>query len=150
MKKSFGYVLAVIVLSVVAVTGFLLGVYFQKNNVYGQVMNTCLGGNCPTAGYSDTNRIIEIMSDAEKELLSLNDQALYEVVARDQDGIVTSYRIFDSREKGPIALEWMTDAEKMARNLSLDEKIQVLERNEVNETMAYKIIKDDSDILTSY
>lgn len=52
----------------------------------------------------------------------------------------------------PIALEFMTAKEKeeFSINTSTIDKIQVLKRDKDGNVMTYRIIKNDSDILTEY
>ena len=49
-----------------------------------------------------------------------------------------------------IGIEFMTDAEKAEMKISPSLKIQVLERGEDGTVLAYKIIRQDSDIMDKY
>jgi hypothetical protein len=50
----------------------------------------------------------------------------------------------------PIQLEFMTDAEKATFGIPADIKVQVLGRDSEGKMMGYKIIHNDSDIMTKY
>jgi len=52
--------------------------------------------------------------------------------------------------KKPITAEFMTAAEKKALNIDANTKVQVLQRTEDGKIGAYKIINNDSEILTSF
>jgi len=54
------------------------------------------------------------------------------------------------RTPEPIEQEFMTVAEKKALNIGADVKVQVLLRNAEGNITAYKVINNDSDILTSF
>ncbi|MHB8903791.1 MAG: hypothetical protein ACYC40_01650 [Patescibacteria group bacterium] len=49
-----------------------------------------------------------------------------------------------------VKVEFMTDAEKLTMSLPAALKIQVLERDKTGKVTAYKIIRQDSDIMTKY
>lgn len=49
-----------------------------------------------------------------------------------------------------IAVEFMTDAEKEKIGLPTDIKVQVLQRDDKGKISAYKIIYQDSDVITKY
>lgn len=52
----------------------------------------------------------------------------------------------------PIELEFMTEEEKNMLNIAIlpAEKIQVVKRNQTGNSIVYRIIHSDSDILTEY
>lgn len=49
-----------------------------------------------------------------------------------------------------IKVEFMTDAEKLAMKIPATLKIQVLERDKFGKVTAYKIIRQDSEIMTKF
>jgi len=49
-----------------------------------------------------------------------------------------------------VKVEFMADAEKLKMQIPAALKIQVLERNSDGKVTAYKIIRQDSDIMTKY
>jgi len=49
-----------------------------------------------------------------------------------------------------IKVEFMTDAEKLKMSIPADLKIQVLERDKTGKITTYRVIKQDSDIMTKY
>lgn len=52
----------------------------------------------------------------------------------------------------PVELEFMTEEEKNMLNIAVlpTEKIQVVKRDQIGNSMVYRIIRSDSDILTEY
>ncbi len=89
---------------------------------------------------------------AQEEITSLNEYRLgvYEVVSRDDNGEPLGYRLTGSREEEPIELEIMDDLEKAKIGAPMGEKIQVLQRDSSGNVSSYRLIKDDSDIVTKY
>lgn len=93
---------------------------------------------------------VEIMGEAERKELNLYRLGVYEVVSRDESGKIATYRMIDINDEQPIELEFMTEAEKVARGLDITKKIQVLSRDENGLPNAFKILKRDNDYLTKY
>lgn len=91
-----------------------------------------------------------MMTEAEKKALGLDMRANFEVISRNKDGQIASYRGTSTITAQPVALEWMTDAEKIWRRLATSTRVQVLERNSAGEITAFKIIKSDADIVSAY
>lgn len=89
---------------------------------------------------------------SQEEVTSLNEYRLgvYEVVSRDENGEPLVYRLTGSREEEPIELEIMDDLEKAKIGAPMGEKIQVLQRDSSGNVSSYRLIKDDSDIVTKY
>lgn len=97
-----------------------------------------------------SNTTLQLMNDDEKRSLNLYHLGKYEVVSRDANGKVSSYRFVGLKAEEPIDLKLMTDAEKAEKNIAASTKAQVLERDSSGKVAAYKIIKNDSDILKKY
>ena len=93
---------------------------------------------------------VEIMSDDEINSLGIYHLGVYEVVSRDQSGKITNYKLSELKDEKPIDVEFMTDEEKAAKNLSTYYKIQVLDRDKEGNAIAYKIIGKESDVLNRY
>lgn len=90
------------------------------------------------------------MTSEEKQALGLDSRMNFEVIAKDIDGNVTGYRIVEGSEPKPLALELMTDQEKIDKSIPTSTKAQVITRDEEGVVQIYKIITSDSDILTEY
>lgn len=95
-------------------------------------------------------RKIEIMTDDEKNAIGLYHLGVYEVISRDENQNVTSYKLTKLEDEKPISIEFMTEEEKAKKSLYTPEKIQVLQRDKNGEVVAYKIIKSDSDVISRY
>lgn len=91
-----------------------------------------------------------LMTEDEKDVLSLHHLGVYEVVSRNIIGNVASYRFIKMEEPKKINPEFMSDSEKSSRGFSLSTKIQVLKKNALGQALVYKIVKKDSDIITEY
>lgn len=100
---------------------------------------------------SDNTPKYEIMKEEDKEALRLYDKGVFEVIARDNAGQITSYQMTGVEPEKDLSLEYMTEAEMTGLGLlPSDNKIQILRRNSKGVIMAYKIIKNDSDIVKKY
>ncbi len=128
------------------ISSFYAGAYRQKK--YGLLMEKT---QLAMPVNETTKPPLELMNDEDKTALKLNSRGVYEVVARNNDGTVESYRLvrIDS-EVRPVTLEWMIDEEKFQKGLATSTRVQVLERNSQGEISAYKIINEDSEILDKY
>ncbi|MFA6194585.1 MAG: hypothetical protein WC719_02460 [Patescibacteria group bacterium] len=96
------------------------------------------------------NASTEIMTEAEKKALGLNLRVSFEVVSRDNDGRVASYKSVGAIAAQPVGLEWMADADKIRRRMATSTRVQVLERDNAGEITAFKIIQSDADIVQAY
>jgi hypothetical protein len=96
------------------------------------------------------DRNADILSEDEKESLNLYHLGVYKAISRDGNGKVMEYKLIKLKKEEPIAIEIMTDIEKQEIGLSPDIKIQVLQRSQKGEVLVYRLIKNESDILTKY
>jgi len=92
----------------------------------------------------------ELLNQSEIGKLNLYHAGIYEVLSRDKDNNITSYRVIGIKKPQELKLELMTDAEKAAQGVNPSSKIQVLERDESGKVTAYRLIKKDSDIVTEW
>jgi len=132
-------IITILILLLVVLSVYLLKVKLKNN----------------TQGLNNTNKV-EIISESEKNSLGLYHLGVYQVISRDANGKITSYKLVDLKDEQPVALSFMTDAEKekiipsSSPELFSKTKIQVLKRDDQGKVIAYKIIKKDSDIVTKY
>jgi hypothetical protein len=140
-KNKFKILIITIIALLLAVLSvYLLKVKLKNNN---------------TQGLNNTNKV-EIISESEKNYLGLYHLGVYQVISRDANGKITSYKLVYLKDEQPVALSFMTDTEKekiipsSSPELFSKTKIQVLKRDDQGKVIAYKIIKKDSDIVTKY
>lgn len=106
--------------------------------------------NNPAEYFTEVSSKADIMTESERNSIGLYHLGVYEVLSRDENGNPKSYRLISLRDEDPIDLEFMSDAEKSEKLFNKDYKIQVLERDETGKITAYKIIRDESDIVKKY
>lgn len=92
----------------------------------------------------------QVMTEEEKEAFKINPNAEYEVISRDEDGEVATYKIVTPLERLDADIEFMTKEEIREKSLYEEGRYQVLERDDEGKISAYKIIYSDDDIVREY
>lgn len=98
---------------------------------------------------------VETMTEQDKASLHLSHFGKYEVVARDNNGKVTSYKFVGLEKPKPLKLDLMTTEDMKNLGITGDSnagnyKIQVLQRDANGKVLSYHIVGKDSDIVTEY
>lgn len=93
--------------------------------------------------------VMDLLTADEKAMFGLPNIGIYEVVSRNESGLVTDYRLIGMQQPQEIALDLMTDEEKVRFGLQ-NFQVQVLHRNAQGNITAYHIMKDANDIVTAY
>ena len=105
----------------------------------------CLRTN-KTANVSKHNKV-EIMTEQEKTALKLDIHGIYQV-DRDSEGKIKDYNMIAYKEV-EITPRFMSDEEKAKFHFSPEAKVQIIS-TDGDQITAYRIIRNDSDILTRY
>jgi len=92
----------------------------------------------------------DILSQEELNNLGLYHLGIYKIVARDENGQAFSYKFIGLKNAQAIEPEFMSDLEKAEKHISPDIKAQVLERNSTGQVIVYRLINNDSDIVSKY
>ncbi|MFZ4632279.1 MAG: hypothetical protein ACOYL8_03730 [Patescibacteria group bacterium] len=93
---------------------------------------------------------LEIMTDEEKASLNLFHSGIYEVVTRDEDGAIKSYRFLGLKKQEPLAPDFMSEIEKTTMGIDSVLKVQVLQRDSAGKVMSYYVVENDSEIVKWY
>jgi len=93
------------------------------------------------------NNKVEIMTEQEKMALKLDVHGVYKV-DRNFQGKIKDYNMVAYKEV-EITPRFMSDEDKVKFHFSPEAKVQIISTNG-NQITAYRIIRDDSDILTRY
>ena len=93
------------------------------------------------------NNKVEIMTEQEKIALNLDIRGVYEV-DRDFQGKIKDYNMVAYKEV-EITPRFMSVEDKVKFHFSPEAKVQIISTNG-NQITAYRIIRNDSDILTRY
>jgi hypothetical protein len=134
MKNKYIKILIVMI----AILLFTVLVFYLKNRVN------------PTNSFSVDYHKKQIMTEEEKNSIGLYHLGEYEVLARDDSGKITTYRLNKLLDEKPIETEFMSDDAKKKQGFLPDVKIQVLQRDKSGKVLVYKIIKNDSDVMNKY
>ncbi len=137
------YLKFLILLVVILVIGLLLTFYFinKKEAIH--------LGTTPQSMVTEIKG--EPMTEAEKNSLGLYHLGNYEVFSRDESGKPLTFKMLSLNDEKDIAVpEFMSDTEKESREIPLDYKIQILERDASATITAYKVINRDEDIVNKY
>ena len=94
--------------------------------------------------------LAEPMTKEERNSLGLSHIGDFVVTARDKKGKVADYKMIGVRELEPIALEWMSDAEKIERNIDVRKKIQVIEKDANGKIISYRVVEKEYDVIKEY
>ncbi len=101
----------------------------------------------------DTNKSgakVEILNDEDEHRLGLFHLGVYEVVARNENGGISAYRYLKVENEKEIPLEWLNEEEKANFDINPNQRVQLLKRGESGKILAYKIINNDTEIMTRY
>jgi len=91
----------------------------------------------------------DIMTREEMQKAGVYHRAIYEVT-RDKDGKITSAKLIGLTDPQPLKFDTMTAAEREAKGMPANVKIQVLERDSSGKILKYRVMKDDNDIMKMY
>lgn len=145
-KKYLKIVIIVLAICLISVATFY---FIYKNKIQSNnPINGATTTTTATKGKSYKN--VVIMTPEEKIALKLYTRGVYEVLSRDADGKPKDFRILGLERPKDIKFEAMSDTEKTKKALATSTKIQVLRRDAAGNVIQYRIMKDDSDILTKY
>lgn len=99
---------------------------------------------------NNQGEVVEILNDEDEHRLGLFHLGVYELVSRNENGGIREYRYLRIDNEKEIDLEWLSEDEKNELGVNPAERVQLLRRGESGKIIAYKIIKDDADILKTY
>lgn len=131
-----------IIIALLVLIFLLFGLVFF---VYKQNNNFAVVNPAPLEGTTTT-----LMTEREKSDLGLYHLGVYEVLARDESGLITEYQLVGMEEPMEVTPEIITDAKTEGLIIQPEVKIQVLERDPSGNISAYRVIKDEEELIKEY
>lgn len=140
MKKEIKILLALIGIIAILLLSFYL--VAKKSDEKDQQV--------PQQNVEPVEIISEVMTNEEKAGLGINRATEYEVISRDENGVITAYKVVSLPENVLTKVDWMSEEEIADKKISTESRYQVLERDEDGSILSYKVINNDSDIVTEF
>ncbi len=143
MKKEIKILLGFVVVIIVLLLSFYLA-SINRSEKAQQTSNEAV---------ESAEVLNQVMTNEEKANLGIALEGEYEILSRDIDGKILSYKVTSTPstlQKIPVKIDWMSEAEIAERKLNTEYRYQVLERDEAGVATAYKVVLTDNDVLIEY
>ncbi len=142
MKKNLKYLILAVLVIVLVVLIYL--VFLNNKNAKNKVDTRVL---------TPEEKAVAVLAQQKVQKINNSDQQLIEEAFKKAQQAAQDVKLKTSSTPAApteLKVEFMTDAEKSAFNIPASTKVQILSRNEKGIISAYKVIKEDSDIVTKF